>query len=633
MVGRCGPTATGRRRNRRRIRSGERAKALWSARSSASSRCICFAWDGTAVPDRDADATAVRSRVERLTALGVDVAVVSGADVAERRRPAAAPARTSRAGCSSFSRAAPRSTSWARPARGCSSGARRRRGGGAADAAAARRCATGSPRPGSTSRSSTIASTGGRSTSSRSGARPAGAQTSRSCRRRVDARLARAGVRRAARLHRAGARARSGGRPRAPGRHQRHQARRHRSHRQERQHARVLRALIDGSRDAGRRTCWCSGDEFGAVGDSEAATTSTLIPELRRAMFVSVGAEPNGVPPRRAARRRRPGEFLASCDDQLARREAVAQRELPRAHRRRRPGASRSRASTRSASARSRPGSRSPTARRARAARSRRAPPIARRPRSWPASTATAPASRPSASRCRRPTGPACGSWSTAASLNLANGEILEHERVLDMRHGVVYRYWRQRLRSGRTLRVRTARFASLADRQIWRCAPRRRRRTSAGRSCGQAPSASTHAGGPTKETAFEALDGRPGFDRAHPGPQRRRARAGGDDPPGARLARGAHLRAGARRDRRAPRAGRPGHRGPAGGDRLGARPRVPSSETGAPRPGAGGASSATTSCSRRHRAAWDAALARRRPARRRRRRRPAGAALQPSTT
>ena len=51
--------------------------------------------------------------------------------------------------------------------------------------------------------------------------------------------------------------------------------------------------------------------------------------------------------------------------------------------------------------------------------------------------------------------------------LTLANGEIVEHERVLDMRHGIVFRNWQQRLRSGHTLRVRTARFASLADRQL----------------------------------------------------------------------------------------------------------------------------------------------------------------------
>jgi len=43
---------------------------------------ICFDWDGTAVTDRHADAAPVRSRVERLAALGVDVAVISGTNAA-----------------------------------------------------------------------------------------------------------------------------------------------------------------------------------------------------------------------------------------------------------------------------------------------------------------------------------------------------------------------------------------------------------------------------------------------------------------------------------------------------------------------------------------------------------------------
>ncbi len=45
--------------------------------------------------------------------------------------------------------------------------------------------------------------------------------------------------------------------------------------------------------------------------------------------------------------------------------------------------------------------------------------------------------------------------------LTLSNGEVLDHERVLDMRNGVVYRFWRQRDGAGRTIAVRTARFAS----------------------------------------------------------------------------------------------------------------------------------------------------------------------------
>ena len=42
---------------------------------------IVFDWDGTAVPDRRADASAVRQRIEALLALGVDVAIVSGTHV------------------------------------------------------------------------------------------------------------------------------------------------------------------------------------------------------------------------------------------------------------------------------------------------------------------------------------------------------------------------------------------------------------------------------------------------------------------------------------------------------------------------------------------------------------------------
>ena len=42
---------------------------------------VVFDWDGTAVPDRGADAAEARSLIERLCALGMDVAVVSGTDV------------------------------------------------------------------------------------------------------------------------------------------------------------------------------------------------------------------------------------------------------------------------------------------------------------------------------------------------------------------------------------------------------------------------------------------------------------------------------------------------------------------------------------------------------------------------
>lgn len=55
---------------------------------------VVFDWDGTAVPDRHADASAVTRRIEELCALGVEVVVVSGSiggrvggPVAGRRDP------------------------------------------------------------------------------------------------------------------------------------------------------------------------------------------------------------------------------------------------------------------------------------------------------------------------------------------------------------------------------------------------------------------------------------------------------------------------------------------------------------------------------------------------------------------
>ncbi len=44
-------------------------------------QAIVFDWDGTAVPDRQADASEVKRRIEALLALGVDVAIVSGTHV------------------------------------------------------------------------------------------------------------------------------------------------------------------------------------------------------------------------------------------------------------------------------------------------------------------------------------------------------------------------------------------------------------------------------------------------------------------------------------------------------------------------------------------------------------------------
>ena len=54
------------------------------------------------------------------------------------------------------------------------------------------------------------------------------------------------------------------------------------------------------------------GDEFGPIGDSEGSDYLTLIPELRRSVFVSVGVEPNGVPPRVMRLGGGPAAFLRS---------------------------------------------------------------------------------------------------------------------------------------------------------------------------------------------------------------------------------------------------------------------------------------------------------------------------------
>jgi len=95
--------------------------------------------------------------------------------------------------------------------------------------------------------------------------------------------------------------------------------------------------------------------------------------------------------------------------------------------------------------------------------------------------------------------------------LTLANGEILDHRRVLDLRTGVVYRYWRQREAGGRTVSVRTARFASLDDRAIMALRAEATPEDFSGRLVWEGAVGVTHAGGPVRETTFEPRH-RPGF-------------------------------------------------------------------------------------------------------------------------
>lgn len=51
--------------------------------------------------------------------------------------------------------------------------------------------------------------------------------------------------------------------------------------------------------------------------------------------------------------------------------------------------------------------------------------------------------------------------------VGLVQGGTIEHRRVLDLRQGIVFRRWRQRLPSGEEWSFRSARFASLADRDV----------------------------------------------------------------------------------------------------------------------------------------------------------------------
>lgn len=51
--------------------------------------------------------------------------------------------------------------------------------------------------------------------------------------------------------------------------------------------------------------------------------------------------------------------------------------------------------------------------------------------------------------------------------VSLLTAEVVEHRRLLDMRHGLLFREWCLRDSDGRVVRVRSARFASLDDRSI----------------------------------------------------------------------------------------------------------------------------------------------------------------------
>lgn len=57
--------------------------------------------------------------------------------------------------------------------------------------------------------------------------------------------------------------------------------------------------------------------------------------------------------------------------------------------------------------------------------------------------------------------------WIEGHPLNMHEGQVLEHERILDMLHGVLWRKWRHRDPNGRETNVLGYRLASMADRHL----------------------------------------------------------------------------------------------------------------------------------------------------------------------
>ena len=247
------------------------------------------------------------------------------------------------------------------------------------------------------------------------------------------------------------------------------------------------------------------------MADGQGTDSAMLIPELRRAVFVSVGEEPAGVPPQVLHAGGGPVAFLDILHDQLAMREIVAQRSFPE------PNADpawrfevkgfdpfREReVETWLTVANGETGTRGALEEGSAI--------------STPATFVAGVYGDGTGDPAFRQPVPA-PDWTglrlmvAGSAMSLSNGEIIEHERVLDMRHGIVFRLWRQRLRSGRSVRVRTARFASLADRQVLAARAEATPEDFSGSIVWQSAIGVTHAGGPTRETEFEVLDDPPGL-------------------------------------------------------------------------------------------------------------------------
>ena len=471
-------------------------------------KVICFAWDGTAVPDREADATAVRSRVERLTALGVDVAIVSSADVDDvdaqfRARPGV------------------EGRLFLYLSRGSEvyvvgpSGPRLLERWRAAPLDEARVTATAEALRDRLTAAGLAVEIVGDHLNRRSvdlvpdWREPPGAKVVE-LQRRVDELLRGAGM---GGLDDCIALARELGRAAGLEHPAVTSDVRHidigLSGKSDSMHA-VTRALIT-RRGRQPQDMLVLGDTFGPVADGEGTDSAMLIPELRRAVYVSVGLEPGGVPPRVLHAGGGPDRFLRILHDQLAAHEIVAQRSFPE------PNADpawrfevkgfdpfREReVETWLTVANGETGTRG-----ALEEGSAISTPATFVAGVYGDGTDDPPFRQP----VPAPDWTGLRLMVAGSALTLANGEILEHERVLDMRHGVVYRTWRQRLRSGRSVRVRTARFASLADRQLMAARAEATPEDFSGTLVWQSAIGVTHAGGPTRETEFQMLEDPPGL-------------------------------------------------------------------------------------------------------------------------
>ncbi len=248
------------------------------------------------------------------------------------------------------------------------------------------------------------------------------------------------------------------------------------------------------------------GDQFGPIGAGEGGDALTLVPELAGATFVSVGVEPNGVPPQVAHFGGGPQRLRRILSDQLTRRLAVASNSFPEpiddpAWRFEVKGFDPFRereVETWLTVANGETGTRGAVEEGS----------AVSTPATFVAGVFGDGTGDPS---FRQPvlapdwTGLRLTAW--GSPVTLSSGEILRHERVLDMRHGVVYRYWRQRLSGGQTVRVRTARFASLADRQVMAIRAEAMPEDAPARMVWTGAMGVSHAGGATKEIEVELLD------------------------------------------------------------------------------------------------------------------------------